>query len=140
IYAAAFIVLYRHREQARGAGSGVMMATFFMLTVDYLQYSALCTYSYAAGQPDAFPHLKYSSLYDLMLEMLLAFGMVMVVMEYVRHELETANLELRSAGSRLKQMAECDPLTGALNRHAFEEFTKGRMAEGPPLVGVVALL
>ena len=39
--------------------------------------------------------------------------MVMVVMEYVRHELESANLELRKAGSRLKKMAECDPLTGA---------------------------
>jgi diguanylate cyclase (GGDEF)-like protein len=140
IYATAFAVLYRNREKARGAGSGVMMATFFMLTVDYLQYAVLCTYSYVSARPDAFPHLKYASFYELMLEMLLAFGMVMVVMEYVRHELESANLELRKEGSRLKKMAECDPLTGALNRHTFEEFTSVPPSGAPPLSGTVALL
>jgi len=140
IYAVAFAVLFRNRDKARGAGSGVMMATFFMLTVEFLQYAVLCTYSYAAIKPDAFPHLKYASLYDLMLEMLLAFGMVMVVMDYVRHELESANLELRKAGSRLKKMAECDPLTGALNRHSFEEFTTAPPHGAPPLSGTVALL
>jgi diguanylate cyclase (GGDEF)-like protein len=140
IYAVAFAVLFFNRDKARGAGSGVMMATFFMLTVDFLQYAVLCTYSYAAIKPDAFPHLKYASLYDLMLEMLLAFGMVMVVMEYVRHELESANLELRKEGSRLKKMAECDPLTGALNRHTFEEFTTAPPHGAPPLSGTVALL
>src|SRR5262245_60642500 len=140
IYATAFAVLYRNRVKTRGAGSGVMMATFFMLTVDLVQYSVLCTYSYIAGKPDAFPHLKYASLYDLMLQMLLAFGMVMVVMDYVRHELESANMELRKAGSRLKKMAECDPLTGALNRHSFEEFTSAQPHGGPPLTGTVALL
>jgi diguanylate cyclase (GGDEF)-like protein len=141
IYATAFAILYRNREKARGAGTGVMMATFFMLTVDYVQYAVLCTYSFASARPEAFPHLKYASLYELMLEMLLAFGMVMVVMEYVRHELESANLELRKAGSRLKKMAECDPLTGALNRHAFEEFTSAPPGDHPPpLTGTVALL
>jgi diguanylate cyclase (GGDEF)-like protein len=140
IYATAFAILYRNRDKARGAGAGVMMATFFMLTVDYVQYAVLCMYSYVSTRPEAFPHLKYASLYDLMLEMLLAFGMVMVVMEYVRHELESANLELRKAGSRLKKMAECDPLTGALNRHAFEEFTAAPPGDAPPLSGMVALL
>src|SRR5262249_39637734 len=113
IYVVAFAVLYRNRDNARGAGTGGMMATLFMVTVDLVQYAVLCTYSYVTGRPNAFPHLKYASLYDLMLEMLMAFGMVMVVMEYVRHELESANLELRKEGSRLKKMAECDPLTGA---------------------------
>jgi diguanylate cyclase (GGDEF)-like protein len=140
IYATAFAILYRNRDKARGAGTGVMMATFFMLTVDYVQYAVLCMYSFLSARPEAFPHLKYASLYDLMLEMLLAFGMVMVVMEYVRYELESANLELRKAGSRLKKMAECDPLTGALNRHAFEEFTAAPPGEAPPLSGTVALL
>jgi diguanylate cyclase (GGDEF)-like protein len=140
IYATAFAILYRNRDKARGAGTGVMMATFFMLTVDYVQYAVLCTYSFASTQREAFPHLKYASLYDLMLEMLLAFGMVMVVMEHVRYELESANLELRKAGSRLKKMAECDPLTGALNRHAFEEFTAAPPVDAPLLSGTVALL
>src|SRR5262249_46728156 len=62
IYVVAFAVLYRNRDNARGAGTGVMMATFFMLTVDLVQYAVLCTYSYVTGRPNAFPHLKYASL------------------------------------------------------------------------------
>jgi diguanylate cyclase (GGDEF)-like protein len=140
VFGVAFAVLYHYRETAQGAGSGVMMAAFFLLTVDAVQYAPLYTYCYFTDRPNAFPHLKYSSLYGLMLEMLLAFGMVMVVMEYVRRELEAANHELRKAGSRLKRLAECDPLTGALNRHAFDELVKDPNGARGSFAGIVALL
>jgi diguanylate cyclase (GGDEF)-like protein len=142
LFATSFAVLYasRHRPRGGGAGVGVMMAALFVLTVDFLQYAPLCGYSHFTGQRDAFPHLKYSSLYDLMLEMLLAFGMVMVVMEHVQLELEEANRELRSAGSRLKQLAQCDPLTGALNRHAFDALIREAREEGGTFAGCVAIL
>jgi diguanylate cyclase (GGDEF)-like protein len=84
--------------------------------------------------------MKYSALYDLMLEMLLAFGMVMVVMELVRQELETANRELRSTGSRLRQLAQHDPLTGALNRHAFDALVREAREENRSFAGCVAVL
>jgi diguanylate cyclase (GGDEF)-like protein len=142
LFATAFAVLYasRHVSQGIGAGTGVMMAALFVLTVDFVQYAPLTGYSQWTGHEEAFPHLKYSSLYDLMLEMLLAFGMVMVVMDHVRQELEEANRELRSTGSRLKQLAQCDPLTGALNRHAFDALLREAREERGPFTGCVAIL
>jgi diguanylate cyclase (GGDEF)-like protein len=139
-FATGFAVLYATRGTARGAGTGVMMAALFLLAVDFLQYAPVCAYSYLTGVADPLPYMKYSALYDLMLEMLLAFGMVMVVMEHVRQELEAANHELRATGSRLKQMAQCDPLTGALNRHAFDSLMSEARDNGCPFAGCVALL
>jgi diguanylate cyclase (GGDEF)-like protein len=142
LFATAFAVLYasRHFAQGIGAGIGVMMAALFVLTVDFLQYGPLSGYSQWTGHDETFPHLKYSSLYDLMLEMLLAFGMVMVVMDHVRQELEEANRELRSTGSRLKQLAQCDPLTGALNRHAFDALLREAREDRGSFAGCVAIL
>jgi len=142
LFATAFAVLYASRRTVRGvgAGLGVMMAALFVLTVDFLQYAPLGGYSQLTGQENLFPHLKYSSLYDLMLEMLLAFGMVMVVLDHVRQELEDANRELRSSGTRLKQLAQCDPLTGALNRHAFDALLREASDGCGPFVGCLAVL
>ncbi|MFO0810527.1 MAG: GGDEF domain-containing protein [Gemmataceae bacterium] len=139
LFAASFAALFAGRHRSNGAGVGVMMAALFVLTVDFLHYAPLCGYSYFVGREHDFPHLRCSSLYDLMLEMLLAFGMVMVVMELVHRELEAVNRELRSAGSRLRKLAECDALTGVLNRRAFD----GLMTETPngkPFAGCVAVL
>jgi diguanylate cyclase (GGDEF)-like protein len=140
IFAAGFAVLYHYRERAQGAGSGVMMAAFFLLTANFIQYAPFYVYSFFVSRPNAFPHLQHLPLYALLLQMLLAFGMVMVVMEYVRRELEAANHELRKTGSRLKWLAERDQLTGALNRHAYDELS--RMSDDPrrPFTGVVALI
>lgn len=53
----------------------------------------------------------YTSLYDLILEALLAFGMVTVVMEDVNRELQAANEELRVAHDAMQNLARVDPLT-----------------------------
>jgi len=43
----------------------------------------------------------------------------MVVMEDIQHEIETINDELRQTRDQLEILARHDPLTKALNRHAF---------------------
>src|SRR6185295_3643483 len=53
------------------------------------------------------------------LEILLGFGTMMVLLEGVRTEVEAANLQLTTAHDKLELMARMDPLTEALNRHAF---------------------
>ena len=64
-------------------------------------------------------YLKYTSIFDLILETLLGFATVMVLMEGVRREVEAANRELTEARERAERFARVDPLTEALNRHAF---------------------
>src|SRR5207302_7229009 len=64
-------------------------------------------------------YLQYTSIFDLILEILLGFGTMMVLLEGVHHEFETANRKLKQTHDKLELMASMDPLTEALNRHAF---------------------
>jgi diguanylate cyclase (GGDEF)-like protein len=53
--------------------------------------------------------------------MLLGYGMVVLLMEDVSRESEDARSQLALAHDRLKQLSLYDPLTGALNRRAYDE-------------------
>jgi len=64
-------------------------------------------------------YLQYTPIVDLLLEILLGFGTMMVLMERVRSEVEQANSSLLQARDKLELLARMDPLTEALNRHAF---------------------
>jgi diguanylate cyclase (GGDEF)-like protein len=65
--------------------------------------------------------LQYNSFFDLLLQVLLGFGMVVLLMEDVGRENADARSQLAMAHDRLKQVTFFDALTGALNRRAFEE-------------------
>ncbi|MGH8283571.1 MAG: GGDEF domain-containing protein [Gammaproteobacteria bacterium] len=60
---------------------------------------------------------------DLILSMLLAFGMVLVLFEDTRREIDNAHRELRVAHEQLLRESYLDSLTGAYNRRAFNEGT-----------------
>ena len=62
-----------------------------------------------------------NTFFDLILEMLLAFGMVLVLFEDARREIDSAHRELRIAHERLLRESYLDSLTGAYNRRAFSE-------------------
>jgi diguanylate cyclase len=109
------------RRKKPGLGVSVMSVALVLLTVDFLNYLCVQTYAATTGAVLPFPYMKYSSLYDLILEILLGFGTIMVVMEHVCRELEAATAGLRF-------LAERDPLTEALNRHAFHTL----LHRGPP--------
>lgn len=72
--------------------------------------------------PENFLH--YTSVFDLVFEILLGFGTVMVLMESVRHEVEMANRKLMQARDQLELLVQMDPLTEALNRHAFHSLLR----------------
>lgn len=84
-------------------------------------------------------YLQYTSIFDLILETLLGFGTVMVLMEGVRREVEAANRELTEARERAECFARIDPLTEALNRHAFHTLLS-RDAAGDDASGCVAVI
>lgn len=63
----------------------------------------------------------YNSHIDLILQMLLAFGMIMILLEDARRETESAHAELAIAHQELKAESLRDSLTRALNRRAYNE-------------------
>jgi diguanylate cyclase (GGDEF)-like protein len=65
--------------------------------------------------------LLYNSFFDLILQMLLGYGMVVLLLEDVSRESEDARYQLALAHDRLKQVSLYDPLTGVLNRRAYDE-------------------
>jgi diguanylate cyclase (GGDEF)-like protein len=69
-------------------------------------------------------YFQYTSVFDLFFEILLGFGTVMVLMESVRREVELANENLTEARDKLELLAQMDPLTEALNRHAFHSLLR----------------
>src|SRR5262249_56814247 len=69
-------------------------------------------------------YFQYTSVFDLLFEILLGFGTVMVLMEGVRSEVEMANKKLTEARDQLELLVQMDPLTEALNRHAFHSLLR----------------
>ncbi|HET7460022.1 MAG TPA: GGDEF domain-containing protein [Longimicrobium sp.] len=65
--------------------------------------------------------LEYNSFFDLLLQVLLGYGMVVLLMEDVGRENADARGQLALAHDRLRQLSLYDPLTGAMNRRAYEE-------------------
>lgn len=65
--------------------------------------------------------LQYNSFFDLILQMLLGYGMVVLLLEDVSRQSEDARSQLALAHDRLQQLSLLDPLTGALNRRAYDE-------------------
>ncbi|HEU4452154.1 MAG TPA: GGDEF domain-containing protein, partial [Longimicrobium sp.] len=65
--------------------------------------------------------LRYNSFFDLLLQMLLGYGMVVLLLEDVGRENADARSQLAMAHDRLRQLSLYDPLTGAMNRRAYEE-------------------
>lgn len=82
--------------------------------------------------------LRYNSFLDLLLQMLLAYGMVLLLMEDAHRELDAAYSRLEIAYDRLRAEATQDALTGCLNRTAFAAGIGLERARGE--YGAVALL
>lgn len=64
---------------------------------------------------------RYNSYFDVLLQMLLGYGMVVIYMEDARREVVDAHAELAVAHDRLRRLALYDGLTGCLNRRAFDD-------------------
>ena len=87
-------------------------------------------------------YLQFSSFYDLLLQYVLAIGMVVTAMQQTQHRLEATNTQLHEAQDRLRYLAQTDPLTGVYNRHAFREFCeqdikRPRTSKSPDALGLL---
>ncbi len=121
----AFLALWR--TKLNSFGWRVMLVALALLVLDFFQYIVVFTArQYLIINTD---YLSYNSVIDLTLQILLGFGMVIVLLEQVLADARVANEKLRIAHERLEELAHMDPLTAALNRHAFHGYLK-RQSDG----------
>jgi diguanylate cyclase (GGDEF)-like protein len=141
LFSVAFYFLLPARRRGKpGPGLRVTMVALALLALDFAHYVPVFTYVKLLGFNGQFAYLKYTSVYDLIFEILLGFGTVMVVMEEVRQEVEEANRELIAARDRLEVLARQDPLTEALNRHAFYSLLEKKQGDATARTGGCAVV
>ena len=126
LFTIAFVVLRNGgRREEPTPGIRVMLAALLLLAVDFLQYlPAFGARKGLWGITVPSSYLHYTSIFDLLFEILLGFGTMMVLMEGVRREVELANRKLLGARDQLELLVQMDPLTEALNRHAFHSLLR----------------
>jgi len=76
------------------------------------------------GDPGSNPLIdvvRHNSYVDILVQVLLGFGMVVMLLEDAKREVDDAHAELEVAHNHLRREALLDPLTEALNRRAFSE-------------------
>jgi len=130
------------RQLETSPGLRIMSAALILLTIDFLHYVPVFGARKGLwGLTVPVGYLQYTSIFDLVLEILLGFGTIMVLLEGVRSEVEATNRELTSARDKLELMARMDPLTEALNRHAFHSLLSHDAAgSGSRVSGCVAVI
>jgi diguanylate cyclase (GGDEF)-like protein len=73
--------------------------------------------------------VQFNPYLDLMLDVVLGYGMVVMLMEDAKREVSDAQAELRLSHDRLSRAATFDSLTDSLNRRAFVEGVGLEMAK-----------
>ncbi|MBP7416861.1 MAG: GGDEF domain-containing protein, partial [Pyrinomonadaceae bacterium] len=119
------------KTKIRTFGWKVMQVALGLLVFTFLQYFVV--FSARQYLVIEFDYLQYNSVIDLVLQILLGFGMVIVLLEQVLSDAKSANEKLKKAHEKLEELAHIDPLTTALNRHAFHGYLK-RNDDGSKLV------
>lgn len=135
-FAAAFFVL--KNSNIKSFGWRVMRVALALLALNFFHYFVVFTLlEFDLMSPLLDGYLAFNPIIDLVLEILLGFGMVIVLLEQVLQGVQTVHEKLEIAHKKLEQIAHIDPLTTAFNRHAFYGFLKKRGAEEGAVSGCV---
>lgn len=130
--------LWRYRPPSASTGLWLIQISLLGLVILYGHYAAVSGISGFLNANFMPPYLGFWSMYDLFLETVLAFGMVVHASEQIRAELQDKNQQLASASEHLSRAARTDPLTGLLNRRALDDLLED--LKGQPCTGAVGVI
>lgn len=133
LYAAAFIAI--RKSPMRSFGSSIMHVALGLLTLNFLLY--FLAFGARVFFTFDISFLGYNAIIDLVLQTSLGLGMVIVLLEKVLSDFQSANNELRTAHRRLEDLVNTDALTTAFNRHAFYGFVDRHASTGTSVGGCV---
>jgi diguanylate cyclase (GGDEF)-like protein len=136
-FAAAF-VLWPRRESG---AMGVRLTTWLLVVLGVVYLADAAAGAWAMRpEDDPHPYVAIAPFSVLMLQTLMAFGMVLTVMEEGQRALHSTNDQLLEAERRLKTLAETDPLTGCFNRRVFRDLVDDLRRGDAPREGTVVML
>ena len=120
------VALLRLPRPRRTTGSTTTGAGFAVLSLLWVAYAI--TFSIAIWTSPALPlteaalrFVAFNSYYDLTIDLLLGYAMILALMEDAKREVDDAQAELRLTHDRLRRAALTDSLTDSLNRRAFAD-------------------
>ena len=108
------------RRTPGGLAAGTTFGLLALLWALYGWAFGVAAYGFAR-EPWTSTVVGFNSYFDLLVDFLLGFGMVVMLMEDAKREVSDAQAELRVAHDQLRRAALYDSLTGTLNRRAFVE-------------------
>jgi diguanylate cyclase (GGDEF)-like protein len=118
-YAAA--LLLRLAPSRRSLGSRLTGGVFAVGAGVWLLY-LFAFYLAGSGTTNPFyAVIVYNAYFDMAWHIALGFGMVVLLMEDVKNEVDAAHAELRLAHDNLRHASFYDSVTGSMNRQAFAE-------------------
>jgi diguanylate cyclase (GGDEF)-like protein len=135
---ASFLILGSTPRERRTTGWRTMRVALVLMA---LLYGAYVPLYYIQTHVGDVRYLVYSSLADLLLSTFLGFTMILVTAEEANRGLKDALVELENTRSQLEMQLQTDPLTEALNRHAFYSMQRGEdVTTDGALSGVVVMI
>lgn len=120
-------------------GWRVMRLALLLLALDFFHYAIIFSLRHTSYPQLLGAYLGFTSVIDLVLEILLGFGTVIVLLERVRQDVEETNRKLKQAHDNLEQLAHVDPLTAAFTRHAFYGFLQKHNQATGKITGCVGV-
>jgi diguanylate cyclase (GGDEF)-like protein len=137
-HAAAANTLWPLREPT-GMGLRFTSNVLALLALFYTGQAAVLAFTFV-GTGGLHPSFEVTPFLVLLLQMLLALGMVLTVMEATQFSLTVTNAKLNEAENRLKILAETDPLTGCFNRRVFRDLVDDMRAAGGVRGGCIVFI
>jgi len=129
---------YRPGSSHPAFGIRVVRGCLLVLSLLFIHYGPAAYWAVWLNNGRSLEYMLLGPMYDALVEVGLALGMAMLAVERVRDELEAKNRELAAASEQLAVAARTDPLTGLLNRRAFDALMVG-WADAP-FAGSVAVI
>lgn len=115
---AAFLMLSLPASR-RSVGNGLTGSCLAFGAVVWVLY--VLAFSLAGPGNPLRPVINFNTYLDLFWTVALGFGMVVLLMEDAKNEVDAAHAELNAAHDNLRRASFYDSVTGSLNRQAFAE-------------------
>ena len=119
---------------------GLRISSYTLVLQGFLNLGSLVALIYFSRTAAPIPRAELAPFAFLMLDVVLALGLVLATTERAREALTLANDELTRTRAQLETLADTDPLTGCFNRRVFRALVEQAQAGGASPSGVVFLI